>query len=410
MKDENNSIFPLRGIKVLDLTRLIPGAFCTSILGDVGAEVIKVEEIKVGDYARQIHPFIGPMASRFLILNRNKKSVALNLKDDEGREIFLKMVREADVLVEGFRPGTMKKLRLDYESLNKENPRLIFCSIASFGQSGPYRDVVAHDINILGIAGFLEISGERDGKPMIPGVQISDSIAGMNAALAILIALIGREKTDRGQFLDISMFDGMMSWIFDAARYVFAGKSVPDKGKGRLWGGLPNYNLYRTKDGKYITVGALETKFKRALLKKLGHEDLMGKESGATSTETRDDEGELFAFLQKTFLTKTRDEWMDELAGLNICVGPVNTIEEALSHPQTLFRAMVVEVDHPGAGKTKQLGSPLKFSEKPIDVNRFPAPQLGEHTREILGRFGYSEQEVEALLKRKIAGGIDKAK
>ena len=175
-------------------------------------------------------------------------------------------------------------------------------------------------------------------------------------------------------------------------------------------GGLPNYNLYRTKDGKYVTVGALETKFKRALLKKLGREDLKVEESEATSTEIRDDEGELFAFLQKTFLTKTRDEWMDDLAALNLCVGPVNTVEEALSHPQTLSRTMVVEVDHPGAGKTKQLGSPLKFSEKPIDVNRFPAPQLGEHTREILGRFGYSEQEVEALLKRKIAGGIDKAK
>lgn len=175
-------------------------------------------------------------------------------------------------------------------------------------------------------------------------------------------------------------------------------------------GGLPNYNLYRTKDGKYITVGALETKFKRALLKKLGREDLKVDESEATSTETRDDEGELFAFLQKTFLTKTRDEWMDDLAGLNICVGPVNTVEEALSHPQTLSRSMVVEVDHPAAGKTKQLSSPLKFSEKPIDVNRFPAPQLGEHTREILGRLGYSEQEIEALLKRKIVGGIDKAK
>jgi crotonobetainyl-CoA:carnitine CoA-transferase CaiB-like acyl-CoA transferase len=201
MKDENNSIFPLKGIKVLDLTRLIPGAFCTPILGDVGSEVIKVEETEVGDYGRQIDPFIGSMASRFLILNHNKKSVALNLKEVGGRKIFMKMVREADVLVEGFRPGAMKKLALDYESLHKGNPRLIYRSISSFGQDGPYRDVVAHDINILGMAGFFEITGERDRKPVIPGVQIADSIAEMNAALAILIALIGREKTDRGQFL-----------------------------------------------------------------------------------------------------------------------------------------------------------------------------------------------------------------
>ena len=396
------NILPLAGIRVLDLTRLIPGAFCTSILGDAGAEVIKVEEPDVGDYERQIHPFIGSMASRFLILNRNKKSIALNLKEDEGREIFLKMVKEADVLLEGFRPGAIKKLGLDYESLKQINRRLIYCSISSFGQDGPYRDVVAHDINILGMSGFFHVTGVKGGAPVIPGLQIADSVAGMNAALAILFAHMTREKTGKGQLIDISMFDGVISWMFDALKYAFAGESVPERGEGRLCGGFPNYNLYETKDGKYVAVGSLETKFKNALLKKLGREDLIEQGAEATSTEFKESDKELHTFLCETFLTKTRDEWIEELGELNICVSPVNTMEEALSHPQVLFREMALEVNHPSAGKIKQIGSALKFSDIPLDANRLPAPRQGEHTREILGRLGYPESGINELMKKKI--------
>jgi len=402
MSNRRQNILPLAGIRVLDLTRLIPGAFCTSILGDAGAEVIKVEEPDVGDYERQIHPFIGSMASRFLILNRNKKSIALDLKEDGGRELFLKMVKEADVLVEGFRPGAMKKLGLDYESLKQINPRLIYCSISSFGQDGPYRDVVAHDINILGLAGFFHVTGIKGGAPVIPGLQIADSVAGMNAAIAILFALMTKEKTGIGQLIDISMFDGVISWMFDAARYAFAGESVPERGEGRLCGGFPNYNLYETKDGEYVAVGSLETKFKNALLRKLGREDLIEQGAGATSTEFKESDKKLHAFFCDTFLSKTRDEWMEELGELNICVSPVNTMEEALSHPQALFREMVLEVNHPSVGKIRQIGSPLKFSDIPLDANRFPAPYQGEHTREILGRLGYAESRINELMKKKI--------
>lgn len=402
MNNTQKNTLPLQDVRILDLTRLIPGAVCTSMLGDAGAEVIKVEEPNTGDYERQIHPFIGSMASRFLILNRNKKSVALNLKEDKGRKIFLEMAKEADVLVEGFRPGAMKNLGLDYESLRKINQRLIYCSISSFGQDGPYRDVVAHDINILGMAGFFDITGEKDRKPVIPGVQIADSVAGMNAALAILIALIGREKTDRGQFLDISMFDGVMSWMFDAARYSFAGETIPKRDKGRLWGGLPNYNLYETKDGKFLAVGSLESKFKRILLNKLGRDDCAGEEAETTSSEITQTDEELHTFIRKIFLTKTRNEWIKEFDELNICVGPVNSLEEALSHPQTVFREMVIKVDHPSAGRIKQMGSPLKFSDIPLDVNRLPAPRQGEHTREILCGLGYSESRINELIKENI--------
>lgn len=402
MSNGRQSVFPLEGIRVLDLTRLIPGAFCTAILGDAGAEIVKVEEAKTGDYEREIRPFIESMASRFLILNRNKKSIALNLKGGEGQEIFLKMASKADVLVEGFRPGAMKKLGLDYESLRKVNQRLVYCSISSFGQEGPFRDVVAHDVNLLGLAGFFHVTGVKGGAPVIPGLQIADSVAGMNAALAILFALMNREKTGKGQQIDISMFDGVVSWMFDAVRYAFAGESVPGKGKGRLNGGLPNYNLYETKDGKHVAVGSLETKFKNTLLKKLGRGDLIEEGEGITTSDVRESGGELHAFLQRAFLTKTRNEWMEELGELNICVSPVNTVEEAIAHPQAAYREMVIDTDHPSVGRIKQIGSPLKMSTISFDVSRLPAPRLGEHTREILGSLGYGKGEIDELIKKGI--------
>ena len=402
MIDKEEANLPLKDIRVLDLTRLIPGGYCTSILGDVGAEVVKVEEPNIGDYEREIQPFIGSTASRFLILNRNKKSIVLNLKEDRGRELFLRLAETADVLVEGFRPGAMAKLGLDYESIRKVNPKLIYCSISSFGQNGPYRDVVAHDINILGLCGFLDITGTDEGKTVIPGVQISDFIAGTNAALSILIALISRRSTNVGQFLDVSMFDGMMAWMIDAARYAFAGHAVPEKNKGRLWGGFPNYNIYKTKEGKFITIGSLENKFKRILLEKLGGKEFLGTEEGATSSAFNDSDGELQSFLQETFLTKTVDEWMAELGPLNICVVPVSSVEEAVAHPQAISRSMVVDVEHPLEGTIKQIGSALKFSNIPIDVNRVPAPRLGEHTKEILNSLGYSEEEIEEMTTNSI--------
>jgi len=342
------------------------------------------------------------MASRFLLLDRNKKSIAIDLKKDKGREIFLEIVKSADVLIEGFRPGAMQKLGLDYESLHKLNQKLVYCSISSFGHDGPCRDEVAHDLNILGLAGFFHVTGGKDKGSVIPGIQIADAASGANAALAILLALMQREKTGLGQQVDISMFDGVLSWMFDAARYVFAGKNVPPGGEGRLNGGFPNYNIYETADRKHIAVGSLETKFKNELLKKVGRQDLIETGAGTTSSELNESDRELHDFLTKTFLTKSRDEWVTEFEPLNICFSPVNSVEEALNHPQARSRKIVFDVDHPSAGKIKQIGTPLKFSDMELELDRYPAPGKGEHTREVLTDLGYGAENIDELMSERI--------
>lgn len=397
-------MLPLDGIRILDLTRLIPGAFCTSILADLGAEVIKIEEPKIGDYGRQIRPLKGSISYRFLLLNRNKKSFALNLKEKAGRDIFLELVKRSDVVIEGFRPGVVQRLKIDYESLKDVNKKIIYCSISSFGQSGPYRDTVAHDINILGETGFFEITGIPDGPPVIPGIQIADIISSFYAIIGILISLINREKTDAGQFIDISMFDGMFSLLFDSLSYLFSGERVPERGKGRLWGGLSNYNLYETKDNRYIAVGCLENKFKKTLFKELGMDSLSPDDQNITTEEVGESEEDLIQSLKKIFLKKPLDEWIRELGRLNICISPANSLSEAVYHPQVRARKMIVETQHPDLGKLNLIGFPIKFSDIEVDPTRFPAPKLGQHTEEILMEIGYSDNQIMDLKEKRIIG------
>jgi crotonobetainyl-CoA:carnitine CoA-transferase CaiB-like acyl-CoA transferase len=384
----------LHGVKVLDLTRLLPGNFCTLLLADYGADVLKIEDTDRGDYGRWHPPRVRDQSAYFLGLNRNKKSMKLNLKTDDGRGIFMQLARKRDVILEGFRPGVVDRLGVGYDAVRKVNPEIIYCSISGFGQDGPYRDKVGHDINYIGIGGILGITGQRDGPPIIPGSQIADiGGGGMMAAIGILMALVHRQKTGKGQYIDVSMLDGVVSWLSMFASKYFVDGEIPEPGGMMLNGRFPCYRVYKTKDDKYITLGALEEKFWNNLYQALEREDLIPHQFATGSK--RD---EVVSQLEEIFLTKTRNEWMEYLEGLEICHGPVNDFQETFSDPQVLHREMVLEVDHPTEGRVKQVGFPIKFSETPGRV-RLPSPGYGEHTREVLHELGYTEAKINTLEK-----------
>ncbi len=386
---------PLNGIKILDLTRLLPGGYGTLLLADLGADVLKVEDPFIGDYLRWYPPIIGVESAGHHYLNRNKKSITLNLKNDKGREILYKLVEEYDVLIEGFRPGVVKKLGVDYETLENINPRLVYVSLTGYGQNGPYRDLPGHDINYIGIAGILGITGQRDGPPVIPGIQIADLSGGMFTALAVLAGIISRERTGKGQYIDYAMLDGVVSWLSVWAAVFFVDGINPKRGEMRLNGTLPTYNVYETKDGKYISLGALEEKFYENLFKAIGREDFL-KSGESFWVISRDKLDMVTEELRKIFLTKTRDEWVKFLWEHDVCAGPVYTFEETFNDPQVKSREMVIELDNPEVGILKQAGIPIKFSKTPGEI-RIRSPHLGEHTKEILLNLGYNEEEIKQL-------------
>ena len=384
----------LEDIKILDLARLLPGNFCTLLLADYGANVLKIEDTDLGDYGRWYPSLVRTQSAYFLALNRNKKSMKLNLKTDKGKAIFMELVERSDVILEGFRPGVTERLGIGYDAVRKVNPEIIYCSISGFGQDGPYRNKVGHDINYIGIGGILGITGQRGGPPIIPASQIADiGAGGMMATIGILMALSHRQKTGKGQYIDISMLDGVVSWLSMVASKYFTDGEIPEREGMMLNGQFPCYRVYRTKDDKYITIGALEAKFWENLCRALGGEELTPHQY-ATGTQG---DG-VVAQLEEIFLTKTRDEWVEYLDDFEICHGPVNDFQEVFSDPQVLHRDMVLEVDHPTEGRIKQVGFPIKFSATPGRV-RLPSPGYGEHTREVLQDLRYTEEDIEALEK-----------
>lgn len=373
-------MLPLQSIRVLDLSRLLPGPFCTMLLADFGAEVIKIEAPELGDYARHYDPKIDENSVMFHSLNRNKKSVTLDLKTDEGKDQFLQMVGKADVVVESFRPGVMKRLGLDFPVLEKINPRLIYCAISGYGQTGPYAEMPGHDINYISFAGLLELMGEKDGKPIVPAVQVADLAGGAYPAVTgILLALLEREKSGKGQFIDISMMDGVIS-LLQSTLPNYLMKNIPSKrGEQMLSGGLACYEVYQTKDGRWLAVGALEMKFWRVFCQKIGKPEWI-----ALLNEPDEVQYKLKHDIQTVMYTKTLAEWMDIFEDAEACVSPVLNFAELVNHPQVQARKMFEAIEQDGI-PVKHIGIPIKLSRTPGKI-RAAAPKLGEHTEYYLNQ------------------------
>ena len=372
----------LQAIRVLDLTRLLPGPYCTLMLADFGAEVIKVEDPVAGDYLRDFEPKLDADSAVFHSLNRNKKSICLDLKTEKERSHFLKLVETADVVMESFRPGVMKRLGLDYETLKQINPRLIYCAITGYGQTGPYKDKPGHDINYLSYAGLLHVMGEKDRKPVIPATQIADIGGGAYPAIAgILLALLGREKTGKGQLVDVSMLDGVVSWMHMLLPNVFAEREVT-RGEELLNGGFACYQVYETKDNRFLSMGGIEQKFWKVFCEGIERQDFID-----CLDAPKEKQEQMIHETQRIIARKTLEEWLDIFSEKEACVTPVKIMEETLEDSQLQAREMIQTIAHPELGNMKQIGNPIKLSESPKETF-LPAPKRGEHTELILREIG----------------------
>lgn len=384
----NLSTKPLAGIRVLDLTRLLPGPMCSVHLADMGADVIKVEDPGAGDYSRHRRADTeAGLAPVFEQINRNKRSLKLDLKQPEGVATFLDLAAESQVIMEGFRPGVVSRLGIDFERVRARNPAVVYCAISGYGQDGPLRDAAGHDINYCGYAGVLHQCGARDGPPSVPNFQIADLAGGaLSAAMGILAALVDARGSGTGRYVDVSMTDCTLAHnVVPFARAHVEGDARA-RGRDALSGELPCYGVYETADGGYIALGALEEKFWRAFCEAVGRPDLA--EHHMVSGETAD---RVRAEVAGIFASMGRDEWVARLAGADCCASPVLSPAESRRHPQLIERGMFVE--------DGRLAFPLHMSDFEFSVRR-PAPGHGEHSREILAEIGYDEARIEALARK----------
>jgi crotonobetainyl-CoA:carnitine CoA-transferase CaiB-like acyl-CoA transferase len=380
----------LEGVRVLDLSRLLPGPYLTLIFADAGADVVKVEDPRLGDYLRAFPPSRGGVGARYQAINRNKRSIALDLKSPAGRDALLAMARRADVVVESFRPGVMDRLGVGYAALRQRNPRMVLCSISGYGQTGPYRDRAGHDVNYVSLAGVLAMGGSRGGAPMLPGVQIADLAGGaLWGATAVLAALFRRERTGEGAHLDISMTEGSLALLATELGAIDAGAEVPTRGRTMLNGGLACYGVYETSDHRYLSIGPLEPKFWAAFCAAIGRDGDASElvAPAAVQDRVRDE-------IQAILATRPRDEWVHRLATADCLCEPVLELDELADHPVHRDRGVFFDLELPSGDRTRHVRTPLG-----LPLRRDPAPRLGEHTRQVLTEYGLSDDEIEALTR-----------
>jgi len=400
---------PLQGIRVIDLSRMLPGPYCTMILSDLGAEIIRVEDSKY-TYSSP-PPFYQKGRFRESVFNsilmRNKKSITLNLKNERSREIFYALIKTADVVLETFRPGVTDNLKIDYQTIFRINKSIIYCSLSGYGQDGPYEQIAGHDLNYVGLCGILALNREReiyDGEekerlPIVPGLQAADIGGALNSVIGIMGALLEREKNPEGlgQYIDVSMLDSVFSFMPMVAAHHFSKEfNKRSTGENILQGDFPFYSIYKTKNDKYLSLGIVEMKFWNVLCEVLDRDDLKLKQMAKGMEREM-----VFNELRKEFRKNTQEEWLEIFKNKDVCVMPVKNFGEACRDPQILHRKMVVEMEHPKLGKIKNIASPIKYSRTPLNI-RSLAPKKGQHTIEILQSLGYSDSDIKEFKKNKM--------
>ena len=381
----------LQGARVLDLTRLLPGGYATMLLADLGAEVIKIEAPGTGDWTRETSPIFGGTNALFAQINRNKKSLVLDLKGDEGRDVVLRLAERSAALVEGFRPGVAARLGIDYGAVRKRNPRVVYCSLTGYGQTGPHRDRPGHDINYVGEAGLLGIDNGQE--PRVPPLPFSDLAGGIFTALTLAAGMKGAAETGAGAYIDLGMSDTIVSLLTVHFAQMFQAGRPPSLADAYLLGGHPCYTVYRAADGKHLTVGALEPKFWESLCAALGRLQYAGQQHDPAMRE------KILADFRGMFATRTRDEWVEALAAADVPVGAVRTLAEVERGEQAEARGLF----HQTASGIKEVAFPAEIHGAHESVDR-PAPKLGEHTDELLELAGYSAEEIAGLRRRGVVG------
>jgi crotonobetainyl-CoA:carnitine CoA-transferase CaiB-like acyl-CoA transferase len=374
---------PLHGIRVLDLSRVLAGPYCTMVLGDLGADVIKVESPEGDETRAWGPPFAGEArgeSAYYLCVNRNKRSIVVDFKTAEGCDILSRLIKQSDVLVENFRPGSLARFSLDFESASALNPNLIYCSITGFGQTGPLRDKPGYDFMIQATGGLMSITGEPDGEPMKVGVAVADLFAGQNAVIAILAALQARTQTGKGQHLDISLFDSQLSMLANVASNYLVSGNLP-KRYGNAHANIVPYQSFKASDGWFVIAVGNDKQFAK-MCEVIGKVELVNDVRFATNSARVENRDELISLLKPVFATKTVNEWLS-LIGDEFPCGAINNLEQTFSMPQVDEREMLVHMQHPTVGDLQLVGSPLKFSDTPVEY-KLPPPRLGEHTEDVL--------------------------